>query len=149
MGDDLRVGIVDGRENAIGHRGAVEVHVRMHGSDHDIELRETLVVEVQGAVLENVHLGAGKHADSQAAFAGGVNSLDVLEHAFFVEAVGNRDGFAVVGQGDVFVAEGARRFGHLLDGVLAVAGGGVPLQVGADVFTGNELLQAGRFPGPD
>ena len=64
---------------------------------------------------------------------GGVDFLDLLERALFVEAVGDGDGLAVVGEGDVFVAEIARGGGHFLDRVFAVAGGGVHLQVAANV----------------
>ena len=52
---------------------------------------------------------------------------------FSSNAIGHGHGFGMVGEGDVFVAQIARSFAHLLDGVLAVGGGGVHLQVAANV----------------
>jgi len=54
-----------------------------------------------------------------------------------------RDGFGVVGDGDVGVAHLLCLVAHLQDGVLSVGGGGVHLQVPADV---SQFDQAGEFP---
>ena len=83
------------------------------------------------------------------AFVGRVNFANLLERALFVQAVGDGDGFAVIGEGDVFVAQRAGRGGHLLDGVSAVAGGGVHLQVAANVGEFDEVREAMFFGGFD
>src|SRR3989442_1433933 len=156
MGDDLRVGIFDGREEAFGHGRAVEVEIGVHGADHDVELREDFVGVIEPAVLEDVHFGAGEDVDAEAVSmrarrAGGVvrgvDFLDVRGHAPFVEAIGDGDGFRVIGDGDVFVAEGAGGGGHFFDGVFAVAGGRVPLEAAFDVFEADGLRQAVLFGG--
>ena len=54
MREDLGVGIFDGGEDAFGHRGAIEIHVGVDGDDHDVELGEDFVVEVERAVFQNV-----------------------------------------------------------------------------------------------
>ncbi len=64
----------------------------------------------------------------------GVDFGDLLEGALFIEAIGDRDGFGVVGQGDVFVAAVFCGGGHFFDGVAAVGGDGVHVQVAADIF---------------
>ena len=64
MRDDLRVRIFDGRENALGHRGALEIHVGVDGNKHDVELREDFVVQIEFAVFQNVHFAAGEDADA-------------------------------------------------------------------------------------
>ena len=64
------------------------------------------------------------------------------EGALVVEAVGHCQVFGVVGDGDVFVAAGEGGFGHLADGVAAVGGDGVHVEVAADVGLGDEVGQA-------
>ena len=68
MRDDLRVGILDGGEDALGHCPAVEVHVGVNRNDHDVELREHFVVEIEVAVLQDIHFAAGEQADAVNAF---------------------------------------------------------------------------------
>ncbi len=43
--DDLRVGILDCGEKAVGHFRAFEIHVGVHGGDDDVELGENFVVQ--------------------------------------------------------------------------------------------------------
>ena len=50
-----------------------------------------------------------------------------------VEAVGHGEVLGVVGDGDVLVAAGDGGLGHLADGVAAVGGGGVHVDVAANV----------------
>ena len=65
--------------------------------------------------------------------------FDVGEGALVVEAVGHGEIFGVVGDGDVFEAAGEGGFGHLADGVAAVGGVGVHVEVAADVGEGDEV----------
>ncbi len=109
MRDDLRVGIFDGGEDALGHFGAVDIHVGMHGGDDHIELREDFVVEIERAVFQDVDFDAGEQANAGNALLRGADFLDLRERALFVHAVGDGDGFGVVGERDVFVAEFAWR----------------------------------------
>ena len=127
MGDDLRIGILDGRQQPVGHRRAVQVHVGVHRGHHNVQLRQHFVVEIETPVLQDVHLDAGEQANAQAALVRGADLLNLFEHALFVQSVGHRDRLAVVRQRNVLVAEFPRGFSHLLDGVAAVARGGMHL----------------------
>ena len=69
------------------------------------------------------------------------DALDVGERAGVVEAVGHGEIFGVVGDGDVGEAAGDGGFGHLADGVAAVGGVGVHVQVAANVGEGDERGQ--------
>ena len=69
------------------------------------------------------------------------DGLDVGEGALVVEAVGHGEVFAVVGDGDVFEAAGEGGFGHLADGVAAVGGVGVHVEVAADVGERDEVRE--------
>ena len=120
----------------------------MYRADHNVELRQHFVVEVEAAVLEDVHFNARQDAEAVELLARLADAPRVGQGALFVHAVGDGDGFGVVGDGDVFVAARARRCRHLFDGVLAVAFGGVHLEVAADVGQLNQARQAppgGRF----
>ena len=63
------------------------------------------------------------------------------EGAGVVEAVGHGEVFGVVGDGDVAEATGEGGFGHLADGVAAVGGVGVHVEVAADVGEGDEVRE--------
>ncbi len=67
------------------------------------------------------------------------DALDVGEGALVVEAVGHGEVLGVVGDGDVSEAAGDGGFGHLADGVAAVGGVGVHVEVAADVGEGDEV----------
>ena len=141
MGDDLRIGIFDGGKDAVGHFGAFHFHVGVHGGDDHVELRENFVVEVELAVFQDVDFDSGEQANAGDALLRGADFFDLRERALFVHAVGDGDGFRVVGERDVLVAEIAAGFAHFLDGIVAVGGGGVHLQVAANVV---ELDQVGQ-----
>ncbi len=111
---------------------------------YDVHLGEGGVVEVEGAVGEDVDFDAGEDVDAALQFVLelGVyfaDEFDVGQGAGVVEAVGHGQVFAVVGDGDVGEAAGEGGFGHLTDGVAAVGGVGVHVEVAADVGQGDEL----------
>ena len=142
MRDDLRVGIFDRREDAVGHLRAFEIHIGVDGGDDHVELRKHFVVQIERAVFQDVDFDSRQQADSGHALLRRANFFDLLERAFLVHAVGDGDGFRMVGQRDVFVAERARGLAHLFDGVLAVRGGRVHLQIAANVGERHELRAA-------
>ena len=72
-----------------------------------------------------------------------------LDRALLVQAVGHGQRLRVVGDGDVLVAQRARRFGHLFERRAAVGLGGVHVQVAADVFQFHQLRQAALGRGFD
>jgi len=52
MRDDLGIRILDCAEDAVGHSLAVELHVGMDGGDHDVELRQDFVTEIERAIFK-------------------------------------------------------------------------------------------------
>ncbi len=132
--------VFEGAEDAVGHLFDGLVEVGVDAGDDDVHLGEGGVVEVEGAVGEDVDLDAGEDADPS--FHLGVDfadGFDVGESALVVEAVGHGEIFAVVGDGDVGQAAGKGGFGHLTDGVATVGGVGVHVEVAADVCAGDEV----------
>ena len=128
------MGILQGAEDAGGHLLGGLVEAGVDAGDDDVHLGEGGVVEVEGAVGEDVDFDAGEDADASFHFGCRLRGwLDVGEGACVVEAVGHGEGFGVVGDGDVFEAAGEGGFGHLADGVATVGGVGVHVEVTADV----------------
>ena len=152
MRNDLRVRIFDGREHPLRHRGAFEIEVGVDRADHHVQLREEFVGIVEAAVLQDVHFGSREDSNPMAFLVGSVNLFDVRGHAFFVKAIGDGDGFRMVGDGDVFVPQRSRGFRHFFDGVFAVARGGMHLQVALHVFEREQvrkfmIFRSGNFAG--
>jgi len=142
VAEDADVGILDGAEDAGSHLFCGLIEVGVDAGYDDVHLGEGGVVEVEGAVGEDVDFDAGEDADF--AFHFGVyfaDALDVGEGAGVVEAVGHGEVFAVVGDGDVGEATREGCFGHLTDGVAAVGGVGVHVEVAADVGDCDELRE--------
>ena len=65
--------------------------------------------------------------------------------ARIVQAIGHGQVLGVVGDGDVGQPAGQRRVGHLADGVAAIGGLGVHVQIAANVGEGDELRQGARM----
>src|SRR6185312_2830628 len=106
----------------------------MDAGDDYVHLGQDFIGEVQGPVSEDVDLDAGEDADAALHLLLDLaDALDVGEGALVVESVGHGQVLGVVGDGDVLIASGDGRFGHLADGVAAIGGGGVHVDVAADV----------------
>src|SRR5215469_14635980 len=101
------------------------------------------------AIFEDVDFAAGEQANAADGFFSFTDFFDLLHGAALVETVGDGDGFGMVGEGDVFVAEFAGGFGHLFDGMFAVGGSRVHLKVAANVGEGDELGEFFVFGGFD
>ena len=99
--------------------------------------------------LRMSHFDSGEQANARNARLRRADFFDVREGAAFVHAIGDGDGLRVVGDGDVFVAEFAAGFAHFLDGIFAVGGGGVHLQVAANVRELDEVGKLAFFGGFD
>ncbi len=119
------------------------------GGDDYVELGQDFVTEVQRAILQDIDFDAGEQADSGDAFLSGADFLDLSERALFVHAICDGDGFGMVGEGDVFIAEGFGGFTHFFNGVASVGGGGVHLEVAANVLKLYELRHFVIFGGFD
>ena len=144
MAEDADVGVFQGAEDAGGGLFDGLVEVGVDAGDDDVHLGEGGVVEIEGAVGEDVDLDAGEDADfSGVLFAELIvdlaDALDVFEGAEVVEAAGHGEGFGVIGDGDVAEAAGHGGFGHLTDGVAAVGGVGVHVEIAVDVGADDEV----------
>src|SRR6266446_9413267 len=91
MRDDLRVGVLDGGQHALGHGGAVEIEVRVDRADHRIEFRKDFVGIIQRPILQDVHFRPGEYTNPQILLVSGVDFLDVRRHPFFVQSIGYGD----------------------------------------------------------
>ena len=69
VGEDAEVGVFEGAEDAGGHLIEGLGEVRVDARYHDVHLGEGAVVEVEGAVGEDVDLNAGEDAE------GGLDAL--------------------------------------------------------------------------
>ena len=113
---NAHIRVFDGADHASRHLLAALFETRMHAGDHHIHLRQHLVVHVQRAIGQDVHLDAGEDAD--AAFHAPVhflNVLDVLQGALFIQAAGHGQDLRVVGDGNVLVAHSQGSLGHFED----------------------------------
>ena len=111
----------------------------MDAGDDNVHLGEGAVVEIELAFGEDVYLDAGE--DSDAPLKLGIDfadALDVGERAGVIEAVCHSEVLAVIGDGDVGQTAGDGGFGHLADGVAAVGGFGVHVEVAANIGKGDE-----------
>src|SRR6266849_5816767 len=67
MAEDAGVGVLEGAKDAGGHLFDGLVEVAVDAGDHDVHLGEGGVVEVEGAVGEDVDFNAGEDAEVQSA----------------------------------------------------------------------------------
>ena len=79
--DDLRVRVLDGGQDAVGHFFARQIHVGMHGGHHYVELREHFVVKIELAILEDVDFDSSEQTNAGHALLRGANFLDLHEGA--------------------------------------------------------------------
>ena len=128
-------------QDAVGHLRLILREVRVHRRDDEIELGEAVVGEIEPAVGQDVALDAGEQRQALESAVQRPHAGRVLERAALVEAVGHRQRLAVVGDGDVLMAEAVRRGGHRLEVVPAVGGGRVHVQVAAQIADGDERGQ--------
>ena len=139
MAQNAHIGVFNGPEHAGSHFLAVLIETGMHAGDDDLHLRQHLIVQIQSAVGQNIHLDAGEDADAALHLAvHRADALDVFERPLLIQAVGHGQVFRVVGDGDVLVAASQRGLSHLADGVVSVGGIGVHVQVAAQVGLLNE-----------
>lgn len=69
--------------------------------DAVIELREDGVVEVQRAVLQDVHLGAGEELEAGVSGVERADAFDLGKETFLVEPAGLEGGLRVVGDAEI------------------------------------------------
>jgi hypothetical protein len=108
---------------------------------HPFELVEDVVREVERAVGEDVALAAVEDAERRQPLVRRGDLLGLAADPVRVEPCDDADRLRVVADRQVFVAERARRLGHLEHRRLAVRGGRVHVQVAADVLEPDEVVR--------
>ena len=122
-------GLATAAEHAGGVPRRVLPEARVHAGRHPVEAGQQLVLEVEPAVGEDVHLGGLEHDDVVLARVLGVDLLPLAAHPLGVEAARHRQALGVVADRQVGVAARAGRLDHLGDRARAVAPAGVRVQV--------------------
>ena len=140
VAQDVGVRALDGPQHARGHRGSIHPELGVHAGHHDVELRQQVLVLVQRTVLKDVDLNPAQDAKRRQLFVQLLDDLELLPQPLGVEAVGDRQSGAVIGQGPIGVAQLLRRFGHFTDRAAAVR----PVRVAVAV-TLQPVEQTGRL----
>lgn len=147
MGDDLHVGILQGLEDPLGH---VLLESGVDRGDHEIELLEEGIREVERAVGEDIDLGPLEEAEALR-FERAVEGVDLLHlpaQAVGGEAAGVFHALGVVADRNIGIAHADAVVGDLAQGERPVARVGVDVEVALDVAViedGREAVGEGEL----
>lgn len=133
------VGVFHGFDEAAGHFVFGKVKDVVDGGDAVVELGEEGVVEIEGAVFEDIDFGASEESEVGEGLVEFSDFLELLGEAFFGEAVCLEGGLGMVGDAEVGEAEIAGGLGHFSEGVFSVGGGGVVVKGAAKVGEVDEI----------
>ena len=111
----------------------------MHRCDDEVELGEAVVSEIHRAVRTDVAFDSRQQRNALESIADLADALGVRDRAVFVEAVGHRQRFAVVGDRQVAEAGVAGSNRHRFDIFAAVGFGRVRMDISADVGERNQI----------
>ena len=111
----------------------------MDAADHEIQLAQRVVFQIHGAVAADIALDSGKDAQPQPALIHFANLVREGDRALLIHPVGHRQGFGMIGDGDVLVAHRVRRFGHFFERGPAVALASMHVQIAANVLQLHQL----------
>ena len=98
----------------------IHLELRMHAGDDDVEAGEQGGVLIEASVLEDVHLDAGEDAERRHGGVDRLHHLELADQTLGIEAVGDGEARAVVGERPVVVPEGGGGLSHLGDGAPTV-----------------------------
>ena len=111
-------------------------------ADHQIQLAQHRIRQVELAVLEDVDLDALQHGDALRGRALSRSISAICRRSRRgVESMRHGEMARMLGDGDVVEPDGVRRLRHLRDAVMAVGGRGVGMEIAAEV---GELHQLGQ-----
>ena len=147
VAEDVEVAIVHGAENALGLLLLVHGEAGVDGADGVVEFAEDFIGVVESAVDEDVDFSGFENANAGELLVELVDGADLFFEALDGESVGDFETGRVVADADVCVSAALCGGGHLLEGVDAVAGFGVHVEVAAEVFLrdeGGDLVFAGQ-----
>ena len=139
--EDVNERVLDRGNEAPRGRLRVLAEGGVRRGDDDIQLGEEIVVVVEPAVGEDVHLRAGEDGDAAGRTVGLAHGLDVLAETLRREPVGLHAGPGVIGHRDGVEAAGSGLLGEPFDREPPVGGEGVGVQLGGDV---GQLDQVGQ-----
>ena len=109
---------------------------------HDVvRFGQHVVGQVELPALQDVELDALEDREVTARGVQGVDGPPLLAQPLRVEAERHRHALRMVRDGDVLVAQGARRVGHVLDRSFPIGGARVHLQVAANVLHLHEVRE--------
>src|SRR5690606_38712478 len=144
VGQDVDPRVLEGGQDAAGHRRPVQVELAVDRGHDDVKLRQDVVGQIQAAVAADVDLDAGQEVWGAKLLPQPLNDLYLAAQAVGVEAVRHDDQRGMIGDRQVLVAGGGRRRVHLLDRGPAVAPAAVDMQLAPDVV---RLDQGRQAPG--
>ncbi len=137
------VRILNGSNDALRHLRLGQIEDVVHGGDHIIELAHNLVTEIEAAILENVHLAAGK--DAEALFGHlliqCLDLFDLFQQSLLIQPIRLERRLAVIGDAKVLQTQLMRRLRHLAQSRATIAGGGVVVKDTAQILKLDEAWQ--------
>ena len=134
VSEHRNLGMLEGGDDPGGHGLLVLGQSVMNGSHDVIEGVEYGILEVEFSAGENVHLRTGEGVTAVfAALIELADSRHLLGQAFFVQAVGLKTGFGMIGDAQVFPTPGIRFGGHFIEGIPSVRGGGMVVKAALEV----------------
>lgn len=113
IGQNIEMRIFKSTEQPLGHLRRRLVHMRVDACDHQVELSQNFVVQIEGPILPDVHLAGGKDADAVQFLVQFADLADLRQHALLIHPVGHGQGFRMIRQSDVLQAaflSGLRHF---------------------------------------
>ena len=141
VSDRVHKRVLHGPDHPLGLLLLAHPERRVEARHHPVQLGEHVVLVVERAVRQHVHLGAGEDADALGAGVQLVDPLRLAQELVRLDVVPEPVRRGVVGDRDVPVAELPRGRRHLLDRVAAVRGGGVTVELAADVLHADKFRE--------
>ena len=143
--EDVYPRILKGTKEPIGHLLIIHGELRVDRGDDEIELRETVVDQIEPAVSQDVTFEASQQAQVPESSVQAANARSLFERLAFVQAICHGECATVIGDGDVLIASIGRSPSHRFEIVTAVRCGRVHVEVAANVTERNEPGQRPSF----
>jgi hypothetical protein len=138
--EDVDVRMLEGADDAGGHRGALLLEARVHRREDHVELGEDIVRKVHAPVGQDVALRAREDPDLEARLEL-ADQLTLRTQLLHAEAVRDGRGLRVVRHDDVLVAPRLRRRHELVERVPTIRPVGVRVQIAAQIGRGHEARE--------
>ena len=149
VGDDVDQWMPDRLEAALRQCRTVLTGGVVQRSEHDVQLGQDRIIEIQAAIGQDIDLEAMQDGDRRKLLPKTQDLVTLARQRVQRERPGGGGPFRVVGDGDVLVAQGDRSGDHRRQGVLPIAVGGVHVQIAADVSARNRDWQVASRSGGD